>query len=433
MRKTWVVVADRSRARIFTVATPKGPLTELEDLVHPEARAHEARPDQRPSRPIHVSNVMGNEHGARDQQAHEFAREIAMRLESGRVEHRSSRQLIVVAAPDLLGMLRKTMNGNVAKTVVQEIDKNVTQRSPADIRKLLPKFLCRRRSRSHTTPIIIEAALNGGTPRRVAPHVPKTVDEIAADGIACLDAGASIIHHHNNEPVLGGDGNHAPAPYAEVWQRIRARHPKRSSIRRWAAAGTTSRSRRRYAHIESLAETGLLDLGLVDPGTTNIGRFHADGTPRAESLVYQNTVRGRGVHDRDLPAPRPRHEHLDLRARFRSGHLRIPDGRLVAAGGVREILFRRRESRLRIAADAEPRSTRIWKCWNDWSLPWLVSIQGGDLIANRSFAPLRDRSRRPPSGRPRTESGHAHKSNVDLVAEAAVDWPRNRQASGQLR
>ena len=38
-------------------------------------------------------------------------------------------------------MLRKTMSGSLAKLVVLEIDKNVTQRKPADIRKLLPKFL----------------------------------------------------------------------------------------------------------------------------------------------------------------------------------------------------------------------------------------------------------------------------------------------------
>lgn len=139
MRKTWVVVADRSRARIFTVATPKGPLTELEDLVHPEARAHEGDlTSDRLGRSSH--NVMGKEHSARDQQAHEFAREIAERLERGRVSAQFE-ALLIVAAPDLLGMLRKAINPNVAKTIVQEIDKNVAQQSPADIRKLLPQFL----------------------------------------------------------------------------------------------------------------------------------------------------------------------------------------------------------------------------------------------------------------------------------------------------
>jgi protein required for attachment to host cells len=140
VRKTWVVVADRSRARLFSVATPKGPLEELEDLVHPEARSHEGDlTSDRPGR-SNDQHVLGAENSARDQQAHEFAREIVVRLESGRVEHQME-QLIVVAAPDVLGMLRKTMSGSLAKLVVLEIDKNVTQRKPADIRKLLPKFI----------------------------------------------------------------------------------------------------------------------------------------------------------------------------------------------------------------------------------------------------------------------------------------------------
>lgn len=140
MRKTWVVVADRSRARIFTVATPKGPLTEFEDLVHPEARAHER--DLTSDRPGRSSDnhVLGTAHGTHDQQAHAFAREIAERLEHGRVGAQFE-QLVVVAAPDLLGMLRKAMNSHVTKMVVREMHKNVTQQSATDIRKLLPKFL----------------------------------------------------------------------------------------------------------------------------------------------------------------------------------------------------------------------------------------------------------------------------------------------------
>ena len=75
MRKTWVVVADRSRARLFSVATPKGPLEELEDLVHPEARSHERDlTSDRPGR-SNDQHVLGAENSARDQQAHEFARE----------------------------------------------------------------------------------------------------------------------------------------------------------------------------------------------------------------------------------------------------------------------------------------------------------------------------------------------------------------------
>ena len=40
-------------------------------------------------------------------------------------------------------------------------------------------------------PVIIEAALNGGTRKAANPHVPTSTDELVRDGLACLEAGAS--------------------------------------------------------------------------------------------------------------------------------------------------------------------------------------------------------------------------------------------------
>ena len=54
------------------------------------------------------------------------------------------------------------------------------------------------------TPVIVEAAINGATTRATNPNVPKSPDEIAADALACLDAGASVIHAHC-DPVSGPD------------------------------------------------------------------------------------------------------------------------------------------------------------------------------------------------------------------------------------
>ena len=68
-------------------------------------------------------------------------------------------------------------------------------------------------------PVIIEAAINGNTPKRSNPHVPRTPAEIAACGLECLDRGAAIVHNHNDEPNVGGPARHDPAPYAEAWTR----------------------------------------------------------------------------------------------------------------------------------------------------------------------------------------------------------------------
>ena len=55
-------------------------------------------------------------------------------------------------------------------------------------------------------PVIIEVAVNGAKTREQQPHVPLTPAEVAADEIACIDAGATIIHNHTGDPVIGGSG-----------------------------------------------------------------------------------------------------------------------------------------------------------------------------------------------------------------------------------
>ncbi len=41
MKLTWLVVADNSRARIFSVDSRMGPIQEIESIEHAEARLHE--------------------------------------------------------------------------------------------------------------------------------------------------------------------------------------------------------------------------------------------------------------------------------------------------------------------------------------------------------------------------------------------------------
>ncbi len=55
-----------------------------------------------------------------------------------------------------------------------------------------------------TTPVIIEAAINGATSKDANPNVPKSADEIAADALAVIAAGAAIVHAHC-DPVGGPD------------------------------------------------------------------------------------------------------------------------------------------------------------------------------------------------------------------------------------
>lgn len=145
MPKTWVVVAESSRAKIFTVDNPRGPLRELESLDHPESRAAgqdlaSDRPGRAFDRAGEGRHAMGQPVDPREQEVIRFAKQLAERLEAGRVNGDVER-IYLIAAPQFLGELRQNLANGTAQLVVQEIDKNLVRHDPADIRSHLPERL----------------------------------------------------------------------------------------------------------------------------------------------------------------------------------------------------------------------------------------------------------------------------------------------------
>ncbi len=141
-------------------------------------------------------------------------------------------------------------------------------------------------------PVIIEAAINGGTPKSRNPNTPRSIDEIVAEALACIAVGAAIVHNHNDEPVIGAPV-HAAAPYLEAYARIRERHPN-AILYPTMGGGTLGGAARvpmaeRYSHVEALAAAGHLRVGLVDPGSVDLGGLDRDGLPAAVDAVYVNT------------------------------------------------------------------------------------------------------------------------------------------------
>ncbi len=72
--------------------------------------------------------------------------------------------------------------------------------------------------RTRPTPVIIEAALNGGRSRREHPGVPCTPSEVAHAAQEAAAAGASIVHIHARS---GDEWSASPAWYADAIARIR--------------------------------------------------------------------------------------------------------------------------------------------------------------------------------------------------------------------
>lgn len=145
MAQTWVLVADSSRARIFTTSNSAAPLQEQETLAHPEGRLHEQSLTS--DLPGKDSNRTGSGHHAMDaetepkrQEAIDFAKRIAKHLDQARSKKEISR-LIIVAAPSFLGILRDQLSKPTAKLIAWELDKNLVQQNPDDIRAHMPQYL----------------------------------------------------------------------------------------------------------------------------------------------------------------------------------------------------------------------------------------------------------------------------------------------------
>lgn len=135
---TWILVADESRARLFKAQAKDGQMEEIADIAHPEGRMHEGEMTR--DRQPRVQESVGSARHAiephtsvSDKVSLEFARELAERLEHGRVNHAYD-ELVLVAAPRFLGLLRDTIGHEVSKLLVKSIGKGITRSTPEQIR-----------------------------------------------------------------------------------------------------------------------------------------------------------------------------------------------------------------------------------------------------------------------------------------------------------
>jgi protein required for attachment to host cells len=137
MEPTWVVVADEGCARFFSHSADEE-LTPVDELTDAGAHADNAdlRRDAYGRRGSSVTSSAGE-----DKLGHEaegFARRIAERLAQAHREQRYV-ELRIAAAPRFLGRLRRVLDPEVAKTVVEEIDKDLLQLDRRELtRRLFP-------------------------------------------------------------------------------------------------------------------------------------------------------------------------------------------------------------------------------------------------------------------------------------------------------
>lgn len=139
-------------------------------------------------------------------------------------------------------------------------------------------------------PTWLEVALNGPWGVGWQPRAPVTVEDCIADGIACAEAGAAIIHVHAFDAETGRQ-NDDWQTYARIIEGIRKAvdvivYPT-VPFNGAQGHGAGMEAQARYAHTVELAKRGLLEWSVVDPGTVQIADF-ARIAADEPGFVYSN-------------------------------------------------------------------------------------------------------------------------------------------------
>jgi len=136
----------------------------------------------------------------------------------------------------------------------------------------------------------LEVALNGPWTRKHQPRIPVSVKEIVAEGIACVQAGAAIVHAHAYDEATGKQTQN-PDVYASIIDGIRSKvdaivYPTIPAPGLGAQAGEQA-AQQRFAHVEELARRGLIEWTAIDPGSVNFSLYD-DLLADKPGFVYAN-------------------------------------------------------------------------------------------------------------------------------------------------
>jgi uncharacterized protein (DUF849 family) len=255
------------------------------------------------------------------------------------------------------------------------------------------------------------------TTRTQNPAVPREPKENAEDALACLAAGAAIVHTHTHEPAL--PPAEGAALYLEAYRPILAQRPD-ALLYPTVAPGRTIEER--YGHTALLAEAGAIRCGALDTGSVNLGAAMPDGWPLPMDYVYTNSP-----NDIRYMAKVCLEQRLGPSvAVFEPGFLRVvlaaekagalPPGTLVklyfSAGGYLgsgEPIFG--APPIREALDLYLAMLKGSK------LPWAVAVIGGSLLDSEIALPALERGGHLRVG---LEDFFTAKSNVDEVRRASA-------------
>jgi len=139
----------------------------------------------------------------------------------------------------------------------------------------------------------LEVALNGAWTRARQPLIPIAPEEIIEQGIACVRAGASILHYHAYDPHTGQQTSSVDIN-VRIIEGIKSKvdaiiYPAITGLSAQQAL-TPEAGPMRYATNSALADLGLMEWLVVDPGSVNMSPL-ADSlqTPGPQGYLYAMT------------------------------------------------------------------------------------------------------------------------------------------------
>ena len=145
MKRIRIVVADQAEAIFYDTATLTARPAEAGRMADPAARLHDRdlgadRPGRSYESVGAARHAIQRENDPRQREAIRFAREIARTLEEAR-RNREFDQLIVVAGPTFLGLMRAELSPPTKACVVHEVHKDLVHSTPEALLQHLPQSL----------------------------------------------------------------------------------------------------------------------------------------------------------------------------------------------------------------------------------------------------------------------------------------------------
>lgn len=138
-------------------------------------------------------------------------------------------------------------------------------------------------------PVILEAAVNGITTAERNAAVPIQASEVTEDILACLDAGASVVHSHC--ALRSPDAREVAEDYAQAYRPVMRAFPDAilyPTINTVFGADVSYTPENKCGHFRILGQEGLIRMALYDPGVAFIGETGMDGLP-SRGGVYANS------------------------------------------------------------------------------------------------------------------------------------------------